>query len=277
MKNVYQKPEIHISALLLAEKCGEAYRRRHVLGEIIPPGISLHVGQTVHKSGEKELIHKVTTGGELLSTDAVKSAASDLFKSEVEEKGLQLDEDEQKEGLKKVMGAGTDLAVSLAGLYHTDLAPIIEPVSVDHIERPWVVETDAYPFNLGGKMDVCEKRAFRDTKTAGQSPNQAAVDSSEQYTMYAMAYKVLEGELPEVIYQDTLVKLKTPKVKTVETTRTQEDFYWLLARLSRFAEVIEKGVFLPARREDWWCSVKYCGYAKTCPFFNGKINYFQGR
>jgi hypothetical protein len=268
------KLEIHISHLTMAEKCGEAYRRRHICGEKRPPGISLHVGKATHKAGELDLRCKVSTG-QLIPDEEIKDIARDKFLHDCEAYGIHLDDEEAKTGEDLIIGEATDQAVKLASLYHKNLSPIIEPISINHIERRWVVEASGYPFDLGGMIDVQEAGVIRDTKTSKQTPNQAAIDSAEQYTMYAMAVKVLDGEIP-IIKQDSLVKLKTPKIDTKTTTRTQDDFRSLMARLSRFAEVIEKGIFLPARREDWWCSVKFCGYAQTCPFFNGQINYFVG-
>lgn len=267
-----EKPEIHVSHVTMAEKCGEAYRRRHIEGEKMPPGISLHVGKATHKAGELDLKCKVSTG-KLIPDDEIKDIARDKFLHDCKAYGIHLDDEEVRSGENKVVGEATDQAVKLASLYHENLSPIIEPISIEHIERRWVVEANGYPFDLGGRIDVQETGIIRDTKTSKATPSQATVDGSEQYTMYAMAVKVLDGEIP-TIRQDSLVKNKTLKIDTKTTTRTQDDFRMLMARLSRFAEVIEKGIFLPARREDWWCSEKFCGYAKTCPFFNGRVNYF---
>lgn len=268
-----EKPTIHVSHMLMAERCGEAYRRRYIVGEIIPPDMSLHVGQACHKAGELDLRHKVSTGGLLIPDEEIKDIARDKISHDIERYGLLLSDEEQKTGEKKVIGEATDQAIALSSLYHEGLSPKIEPVSLEHIERKFKLVAQGYPFDLGGKIDVQEAKNIRDTKTSKQTPPQSAIDASEQYTMYAMAVKVLDGHIPKV-YQDSLVKTKTPKIDTKESVRNQEDFKSLINRLSRFAEVIEKGVFLPARRTDWWCSVAFCGYAKTCPFFNGRVSYY---
>ena len=68
----------HVSASQLSMycKCGEQYRRRYVEGEIVPPGVALVSGKSVHKAREIDLKHKMATG-EDLAVEAVKESARD--------------------------------------------------------------------------------------------------------------------------------------------------------------------------------------------------------
>ena len=63
---------------------------------------------------------------------------------------------------------------------------------------------------------------------------------------------------------------KTPVVKQLDSTRSEEDFKVLLRRIEVATKALEKGVFVPAQTTDWWCNERWCGYAKTCPYFHGR-------
>jgi hypothetical protein len=256
------KPQLHQSSLDMLFKCGEQYYRRYILGEKIPPGIALVVGSATHKSIEKNLTAKIKTG-ELLSVEQVKDVARDELEG-MWKSGIRLDEEELKRGIQAIKGEAIDIAVSLSTLHRTDLAPILAPT---HVERKFVVKLDGYPMDLSGTIDIQEgAKRIRDTKTAAKSPSQGDADSSLQLTMYGLAAKVVDGVAPQEFALDGLVKTKTPKVVTLKTTRTDEDYQMLLRRVERSIAIIEKGAFTPARPTDWWCSRKWCGYWDSCPF-----------
>lgn len=259
-----EKPYLSVTQLDMLSKCGEQYRRRYLEGEIIPPGIALVVGSATDKAVSSDLQHKVDTG-ELLEAEAVSEIARDTVVVTVDHSGILLTEEELSLGLKAVKGQAVDKAVRLALLHHRGLAPHLEPT---HVQRWWRIELDGYPRDLVGIIDVQEgARAVRDTKTASKSPAADAAHSSDQLTMYAMACQVLDGAIPERLTLDHLVDTKEPKLVTLETTRQVEDFLPILSRVETALNAIEKGVFVPARQQDWWCSTKWCGYADTCRYF----------
>lgn len=262
------KIQIHQSMLSQNNRCGEQFRRRYGARfgwadreEIIPPGIALVTGIATHAAIEKNLTAKIETD-ELLSVEQVMDIARD------EATGLFLDPvlltDDEAADVKGTQGECVDMVITLALLHAIELAPVIDPKSV---ERKWVVELNGFPFDLAGRWDIEEKNgSIRDTKTAKRSPSQADADNSEQLTMYALAKKVCDGEEPSGLYIDALVKLKNPKAVTLQTTRTEAQRQILLNRVERFAEIIEKGAFTPANSTDWICNPKWCGYYGTCAF-----------
>lgn len=264
------KPQLHSSQLSTLTVCGEQYRRRYIEGEIVPPSSALLIGTATHGSVEKNLRHKVQTGGELLAIDEVKSIAADTFSSQWDN-GVRLDDEEVELGEKVVRGQTLDTVVGLAALHATDLAPEIQPVSENHIERKFVVELTGFPFDLAGKIDIQEEKRIRDTKTASKTPTQGDADGSEQLTMYALGAHVIDKlPMPVEVRLDSLVKTKTPKAVSVSSVRTDDNVTRLLRRIERAAEVIEKGMFMPASAGDWRCSARYCGYAHSCPFWSGR-------
>jgi len=51
------------------------------------------------------------------------------------------------------------------------------------------------------------------------------------------------------------------------STRTLDDLGVTTARINAMIEGLKKGVFIPTNRMSWWCNERWCGYARTCPFF----------
>lgn len=261
-----EKPHVSASRLNMREKCGEQYRRRYIEGEIIPPGISMATGTAVHKVGEKIQVHKLEHDGDILTLEEVKDTARDELVKATEERGLLLNTDERKKGKTVVVGQAQDESVSLATLYHSELASVINPLSVDSLEKKFNIALEGYPYDLTGRIDIEDSLGFRDLKTSGKSAVQAEVDRSLQYTFYALWYWAHHKVFPKQIVQDTLVKTKVPKYQPIITERGQKDFDVLYRRLINFCECVEKGVFPPATPLSWWCSPKWCGYYETCKY-----------
>jgi len=262
------KPQLHISAINTIGRCGEQFRRRHVEGEIIPPAIAMVVGLGTDRSVTANLGNKIETG-KLLKLPEVLDVARDSVNEEWEH-GIWLGPDEKGVADATLRGAAVDKAVRLSGLHAQQRAPALAPT---HVQRSWVIELPNHPLNLAGTIDIQEgKLAVIDTKTSKKSPSKGAADDSDQLTLYALAAKVLDGVAPLRVILDYLVDLKTgPKVRTIISTRTNEDFQVMLRRVENAAQVIEAGVFPPARQDDWWCGPKWCGYWATCPYARRRV------
>lgn len=266
------KPQLHASMLEQLSKCGEQFRRRYGARfgwndreEILLPGVALITGKSVHTSIEKNLTAKIETG-KLLPLQQVQDIARDTAAGEIQS-GIYLS-DEDAENPEKAKGDCIDSAITLARLHAIGLAPTLRPKSV---ERKWVVHLNGFPFDLSGQIDIeTDDGAIRDTKTKAKTPSQDAADSSEQLSMYDLAKEVCDGAPPTALYLDALVKLKEPKIVTLQTTRSKAQRQSLLRRIERSAQIIEKGVFTPADSNSWVCSRKWCGYFATCPYFSGK-------
>lgn len=259
------KKQLHVSQLRMLEECGQRYYYRYIENIIMPPGIALNIGTATHKSIEKNLKSKIETG-ELLPIEQVKDIARD------EAHGLAAGElyltDEEAENPQAAVGEMVDMSITLASLHALELAPILQPKAV---ERKWVINLENFPFDLAGTIDIEETTgSIRDTKTAGKTPSQTDADCSEQLTMYSLAKIVCDGQPPTALYLDGLVKLKTPKVTTLVTQRSDAQRTALMRRIERAAEIIDKQVFMPTNSDDWRCSKKFCGYHRICPFYSGK-------
>lgn len=282
-----QKPQLHQSHLQILYRCGEKFRRVVLDGEKEPPRVALVVGTSTHAVNAKNLTNKIQRGS-LLTREAVQDFAHDAFIEEWKKAPVALTDEEAEEGLNRTRDTALDHTVQLASEYHYAIAPRIIPRSVEH---KWVVVVKGYPFDLAGSWDVDEdflkdpdrsglympKRIIRirDTKTRKMNLGQVEVDRSEQYTVYALAKKVIDGVMPTEVVQDNLIKptkSRGPIAVSYTSTRTQDDLNVFFARFEAACKIIERAAFTPANPTDWWCSKEFCGFAAdgSCPFFNSK-------
>lgn len=248
--------------------CGERFRLAYIEGKRVRPGIAAAVGSAVHAVAAKNLIRKMEGGG-LMPLDEVRDEARDAFERQVAE-GIELLPDELDAGAAKVQGAAADKARRLSVLHARVLAPVIRP---SHVERAWVLELDGFNFDLAGEIDVQEARtetepsSIRDLKTSGKTPSETQVASSIQLTVYTLAGETFDGERPDRVMLDHCIGQKSgDSVATYVSERKPEHIAAFWRRLERMAEVIDKQVFTPSRpHSDWWCTTKWCGYARTNP------------
>lgn len=227
----------------------------------MPPGIAAHVGSGVDLAVTANLAQKIQDGT-LLSAEAVKDLARDGFQAALQRDGAMLSEEEIERGEDVVAGEAADKAVRLAALHHAELAPAINPVSV---QWPWSLELADYDLELVGTADIREAGMIRDTKTTAKSPSADAADKSIQLTAYAMAATVIDGQTPEVTL-DYLVDLRTPKTAVLSSKRDENDFAALLNRVAVINDAIKAEVFPPADPDSWMCSKRFCGFWSTCRY-----------
>lgn len=259
MANDFRKPQLHVSALEM--KCMEAFRRRYIENEIIPPGVALIVGTGTHKGVDVNMRHKIETGS-LLEVDAVADAARDGV-NEAWQRGVKLEPEEARLGIKVVKGQAVDKAVRLATVHYREKAPKINPI---HAERPWTLEINGYPLDLAGRIDIQEPDSVRDTKTSAKTPAAYCAERSLQLKAYALAVKILDGKAPRKVFLDYLIDTKTPKSESFDHEPDGEDYQAVLNRIEVIASAMERGVFVPVEPTHWCCDPKWCGYYPTCRY-----------
>ena len=125
-----KKPHISPSQLSTYTRCGEQYRRRYVEKEIIPPGIALMKGSSVHKGAEENFKHKMEKG-EDMNKDDVAMICVETFDNIQKNEGILLNDDELAIGKKKVVGEAKDVIVDMANLFSERVAPRYIPKSVE--------------------------------------------------------------------------------------------------------------------------------------------------
>jgi hypothetical protein len=263
---VKQKPHLSHTQIEMHCRCGEAYRRRYVEGEVIPPGIALLEGKAVHGGAEVNFRQKMESHMDLPEQDIVDAAVA---KFETERAGgYCLTAEEEARGASVVLGEAKDTTAALARLHAKEQAPAYQPVAVEHSTR--IVLPHA-THDLLAITDLRDDQGrIVDLKTAKKSPPQSDVDRSMQLTIYAAANMVDTGSLPFEVRLDVLVKNKAPKRVVLSSTRTMTDIDVLANRMNATLNAISKGVFTPAPVGAWNCSPRWCGYWATCPYINSK-------
>jgi len=131
-------------------------------------------------------------------------------------------------------------------------------------------ETDDHRYKYHEGESPKEILNVRDTKTSAKRKNQGDADSDDQLTAYAMASMVVDDQLPNNLMFDVLTDTPVKKLTSAETfttKRTSLDVDIYLNRIANAVGAIQQGIFTPTQQTNWWCSEKYCGYAKICPYF----------
>jgi len=262
-----KKKQLHQSSLAMLERCPMQFYFRYVEGIIIPPAVAMVTGTGTHRPIEFDLKKKIETG-KLEDADRLADIAAETVKAEFQ-KGVTLDDEEKGRPIATVRDESIRTAQALSRLHHEELAPTLEPKAV---ERKFVLELDGFPMDVAGTIDLQTTTAIRDTKTSKRTKNQDEADSSQQLTMYALAAKVLDNQLPQELYLDNLVALKTPKLVCLGTRRDEQDLKILLLRIERAVEVIQAGKFMPCDPTNWCHSPRWCGFWSRCAFAKNPVS-----
>ena len=274
--NTDPKPQLHVSYLEDAARCGIKFQRRwgYRFGvwheeEVIPAGPAAHLGTAAHKSAQTNLQHKLDTGEPIPAEEAM-DIGRDAF-SAAWESGVLLGDEEAKRP-KEVRGSHMDVAASLSLLHHVDVAPGVEPLAV---EDRWVLVMPDSPIDLAGQIDARTATAIHDIKTKHQKQQPHAVQSL-QMAMYSLAHKKLYGSLPQECRLDVLIKTKTPKAQIIVAKPTDQwiqPLYHRIENLLALIAAVKAGhqAFTPCDPEHaWQCTKRYCGYATTCKYWSGR-------
>lgn len=267
------KPQIHQSALSTLSRCGYKFQRIYLDRDKEPQTTPLVVGRGTHSGIEKNLTNKINKGT-LLTKEAVQDLTRDGFVKAWQETSVVLNEEERFVGINKTRDLCQDMTIKLSLEHHYVLAPKLHPVQV---ERKFVITSSTSKYDIAGTIDDDEGDSIRDTKTMEVNRGERDVHSSDQYTVYSFAKYVLDGKIPDKIWQDNLIKSNPVKLLSYETKRTKEDFAIFFERFNQYIKIIDSGIFTPANAAGFDSPCHYCGFAKegSCPYFNSKRIFTQ--
>lgn len=244
------KREYHQTEINMFFKCGLQHEFRYLKGIKTPPSGALTIGSSVDTGVTFNLEQKIETGVDL-PIDDVKDATATEFERRRPETDWKDDEP----------GECKDLAVRLATLHHTVIAPTIKPATV---QEKFFIELDA-PFNIGGTIDLTtEDDIIVDTKTSGKKYTPDSVNNSVQPVLYDYAFEALRGRKAKSFRYDVLIKNKTPITQQVEDVVAPESRDFLFRGIHQVDRAIKAGIALPAPDGAWWCSKDWCGYWNQC-------------
>jgi len=260
------KPHLSATQITMLSNCGEQYKRRYVDGEIIPPGIALMKGGALHKGAETNMRQKLVSGMDLPKPEIVEATVAAF------EAGLHgmyaLTDEERSRGVSVVIGEAKDRLVEVATCHADEQAPDYQPVMVEETVR---IELPG-PRDILGIIDLADDlNRITDFKTASRRKRQDDADTNIQLSVYAAAFEVKMGIPPSEVRLDSIVQTKKSTSRQVLISqRSRADFNVLAARINAAAKTIEAGTFMPAAIGWWGCSLRFCGFARSCPFFNAE-------
>lgn len=260
---------IHQSSLGAALRCGEQFRRRYVMGHIIPPGIAAGRGTGVHAASKANLRQKIQTRVDLSLSD-IKDATRDGYVHAFES-GVYLAK-EDRAAKDRLLNEGLEDALRCATVYRNEVAPKLQPIAV---EEKFKIDV-GLPLLLAGMMDYQDLPIVGDLKTTSKKWAEGQIKQEIQPIFYSFVHEHEKGIRPKFIYH-ILIARRGKKGPTSEELQEQEiiptdnAYKSLFAKLRLFCEMIKKGVFMPANPSSWWCTPKWCGYYYTCPYVGNSL------
>lgn len=261
------KPHMSPSQLDMYCRCPEAYRRRYMEKEIIPPGMAILKGKSFHGGAELNMRQKIESHRDLPVKEIVEAAVADFDAQTHGE--FALTEEERSRGSATVVGEAKDDLASMVEAHAKLQAPEYQPVLVEEKVR---ILLPNGTHDLLGIIDLADdKNRVVDFKTAGRKKSQSDADGSVQLTVYAAAFRARMGHAPDEVRLDTVVQTKTKTYRDVTVSdRTDDDFAALSNRINAVTSAVNAGIFTPAAPGSWNCSQKWCGYWSTCPYVNSQ-------
>jgi hypothetical protein len=244
-------------------RCGSQWYYAYVQGVKAPPSLRAIRGIAAHAAVEVDMRQKIKSRVDIPVADML-DAYDESWNEETQD-GFATQNDEKPGEVK-------DKGYELVRLYHTEVAPKIQPTLV---EEPIQFSINGQAYS--GQIDIAEmvepdlwgppekRLVIRDTKTTGRSP----VDGSYLLNMtgYAIAQRQRTGQIEADTVLDYLVALKEPKYKEIRMGGPVTD-----AQIAQFATVvgsvadsINAGRFVPNGLINGACG--WCGFRDICPAY----------
>jgi hypothetical protein len=260
------KPHLSASQLDSIARCPEAYRRRYIEGDKIPPAIAMIVGSGMHKGAETNFRQKIESHADLPVSQIVDAAVAG-FEAQAAG-GVSFSAEEASRGVKNVLGEAKDAVAEFATIHAKQQAPDYQPVMVEQAVR---IELPG-PRDLLGVIDLLDDQdRITDFKTAGKKKSQADADDNIGLSVYAASFQSIYKRPPALVQLDTIVRTKTRiERQVVQSERSEADMAALAARINVVSRQIEAGIFPPASPGAWWCNGTYCGFFSSCRFVNAE-------
>jgi len=254
---------IHQSMLNTLLRCGEQFRRRYIEGEIIPPGIAAGRGTGVHKANEVNLKQKLITKEDLGLPD-LQDITRDGYVQALSN-GVFIPKDQLAEK-KKLINKGLNDAIKCTKVYHKDVAPGLNPVSV---EEEFDIDVGlALP--LAGRMDYQDVPVIGDLKTTTKKWPEDRIKKEIQPIFYSYVHEKEKGVRPDFIYNILIARKNDEEHQELSIKASDADYRALFAKIKVFLRAIKTGTFLPADSTSWLCSPTWCGYYPTCIYKGNK-------
>lgn len=249
---------LSVSSLNTLAKCPEKWHRRYILREYEPPSGKMILGAAVG-AAETQHYGLVVETGEGLSLEAVQDEFSAEWDDRISREDVAFGEDKP--------GSLKDSGIKALDAYHTTVAPLIAPVSV---EREFSLTWPGVDWSLTGFLDLEEADGtVADLKVRGKRLMRPDADSDLQPAAYLYARRAEGNPSPRFDFH-TMVRVARPYAEVVTTERTNTQLDAFADRVFLAASEIEwraeRDAWSGAAAGAWWCSSKMCGYFASCRF-----------
>lgn len=252
-----KKPHASPSQINMYCRCPQQYYRRYIKQEILPPGIALIKGTSIHRGADHNFSQKIESHQDLKQSEIIDKSVSTL-EDVIKHEGLFLNEEEESIGKMKVIGEAKDKVKTMAETLANDVCPVYQPIDV---EREVRIVLDDSTHDLLGVIDLMTKDATMDIKTSGKAWSQDKLNKDIQMKFYGLMRKAITGENLPVNLENI-----TDKGKRVPLTAqfTMEEYQRLVNRINGVLDGIRKGSFPPCHQDNFLCSEKFCGFFRSC-------------
>ena len=258
---------LSLASIRAFEKCPEAFRRRYLLGERVPPNLSMTLGSVVGDTLAHYFGGRIA--GRAPGAAELDDLVLELFAAKIGETILGL-EDDPDLGKLQCRGAVAD--------YLTEVAPSVEPISVERrasfrfdAEQEWRfvcyfdLECVRVVADLKfGRSSIKEERAYRDLQATAQTFMRWAERNPAEFVFHAATL-----ERPE----------DGPRWQVVPAPRSTQQLLGFQRRVARVARLIahldatEPGEWPLSADFGWWCAPRVggegCPYWDRCPVGGG--------
>jgi len=260
---------VSVSRLTMYARCPAQYAFRYMEGLVKPPGVAMLVGSGTHTGAEVGMKHKATSG-ENMRPDDVRDAAVAGFDGRLGDGDVELTADEQSRGRPVVVGEARDRVAALSHFWAAAIQPGYWPMDAESVERRFrlPIESD---LDLMGVVDlVTREGAVVDWKAGKRAVSQNEADSSLQLTAYALHHQWAAGRPPSEVQLAVIQEARETKHYVRRSSRDRTDYAILLRRIEMMKQAERAGIFPPCNPDNWWCSVRFCGYWRECPHVNSE-------
>ena len=241
-------------------RCARQWSYRYIDGIVAPPSISLIVGSAYHDALATNFMQKIQTEEDLPVSDVLDAFSTSWDRQLT--KRVTIDDGEQQEFEtlsseeegEEDLGDAKDEGIKLVRTYHYDMAPAVQPASV---ERSCEVEVG--DLKMVGRLDLeTTTGKVIDHKTSKRSKTQDEMDLEFQ----PFAYGLLGKGAVDFDFH-VAVKTKKPKIQVVHTPNNAREVIWFMRLAQQVWKAMHTGVY-PPNHTGWWCNEKYCGYYSMC-------------
>lgn len=243
--------DLSISRVNMYLRCGLQFYYRYIKNLTMPPSASMTQGKCVHSTFEHNYKQKITS-----KTDLPLEEVLDFYSDSLNKEKSSTDwKEEDFDRIK-------DTGISAITVYHNKFAPLIQPKEV---EKWFELEFDKEKFKhkIRGVIDIIDDEdSVRDHKVVKRSCV-SRYDNCIQLPVYSFT-KAPKGNEIVSCKIDMLITKKDPEVVTLDYKFGKNDRIRAMYYVSTVANAIEKGVFMPAKPDDWTCNPKWCGYYHMC-------------